>query len=92
MALVHPVEPFEDPVFMISRDANAGISDRQFSILDLDGDLAAGDVVFDGIVTEIIDDLVEHSAYALNPETISGNLYGHILFSGTLFKDTLHIF
>ena len=51
VALVHPVEPFEDPVFVLGRNTNAGITDNQTVIFRVDGHAAAGNIILDGKVS-----------------------------------------
>ena len=79
VALVHPVEPFEDSILMFSRNADAGIADGQLMILHMNMDTAAGDIVLDGIVAEIVKDLLEHSADTLNGKAITGHINLNIL-------------
>ena len=45
MALIHPIEPLEDSVFMFRRNADARITDGQFFVLDMDFYAAANDIV-----------------------------------------------
>ena len=58
VALIHPIEPFEDPILMLSGNADARITNGQLLARNMDFYTAAGNVVFDGVVTEIIDDLL----------------------------------
>ena len=51
VALVHPIETLEDSVLMFCRDTDTGIADSQFVILNVDMDIAAAGIVFDGIIT-----------------------------------------
>ena len=83
VALVHPIEPLKDPIFVFRRNANAGIADNQTVILCMDRHTAAGDIVLDGIVAEIVNDLLEHPADTLNVETISSYIDLNILLSST---------
>ena len=63
VALVHAVEAFEDPLLFVGGDADAVVLDGQagpVSLLpDPDRDFSALPVVFDGIVAEIVDHLVD---------------------------------
>ena len=91
MALVHPVEPFEDPILMFSRNSDAGIADNQTIILCVDRHAAAGDIVLDGIVAEVVNDLLEHSADTLNGKAITGHINRYILFSSAGCQNFFYI-
>src|SRR5699024_7093446 len=66
VALVHPVEPLEDPLMMLLRDPDAGIRDRHprpfQGITDPDGDTAVFVVIFHGILTHIVNHLIQDLA------------------------------
>ena len=79
VALVHPVEPFKDPILMLGRNTDAGIADNQPVILHLDRHTAAGNIVLDGVVAEIVDDLLEHSADTFHCKAITGHINLNIL-------------
>ena len=55
VALVHPIEPFKNPVLVFCRNANTGITDNQTVVFCVDRYTAAWNIVLDGIVAEIID-------------------------------------
>ena len=54
VALVHPVEPLEDPVLMLCRDTNAGIAYREIPVFHMDLHMTTGNIVLDGIVAEVV--------------------------------------
>ena len=63
VAFVHAVEALENPALLRLRDADAGIGHGEahgiIRLFHLDGDAAAGAVVFDGVVAEVIDHFVQ---------------------------------
>ena len=58
VALVHPVEPLKDPVLMLGRNADAGITDGELFVFNMNFYGSTRDVILDGIVTEIVNYLV----------------------------------
>ena len=68
MALVDAVEALKDPALVLGRNADAGIEDRDggflLAVFNVNADASAGAVVFDGIVAEIVEHLVQEPAYA----------------------------
>ena len=62
-ALVHPVEPLEDAVLGVLRDADSGIGHRQkdfrFHRLQVHVHVTAGVVVFNAVFAEVVDDAVK---------------------------------
>ena len=96
MALIHPVEPLKYPVLLPFGDSNAGILHGYNHLVLLfrhpDGHSAPVFVVLNGIVTEIIDHLMENPPHPLDrlapPFHVQGNspLRGH---RGELLEDLL---
>ena len=68
MALVDAVEALEDPALVLGRNADAGIKNRDggflLAVFNVNADASAGAVVFDGIVAEIVEHLVQEPAHA----------------------------
>ena len=68
VALVHAVEALEDAALVLRRDADAriGHGDERLAVpfTDAHGHAATLDVVLDGVVAEVIDDLVQKPPYA----------------------------
>ena len=68
MALVDAVEALKDPALVLGRNADAGIKNRDggflLAVFNMDADAAAGTVIFDGIVAEIVEHLVQEPAHA----------------------------
>ena len=91
MALVHPVEPLKNPVLMFCRNANTGIADNQTVVFCVDRYTAAWNIVLDGIVAEIINDLLEHSSNTHNSKTCTGHIDPHIHFSCASVENFLYI-
>ena len=50
MNLIHPVEPFKDPILMFGRNSDTGIADSQVVILHLDGHATDKNIIQEGIV------------------------------------------
>ena len=74
MALVHPVEALEDPLLLVLGNAYARIlhpdQGPALAAGRFYGNAAAGMVVFDGIVGQVVDDLVE--GLPLSPDPAVG--------------------
>ena len=68
VALIHPVKAFEDPILFLLRDPDAGITDLQEgrSVCHARPHVhtAAGMVVLDGIITEIVQHFIEQRPHA----------------------------
>ena len=83
MALVHPVEPLEDTLVMLLWDTDAGVSDADpwtvQRIARPDGHPAAIVVIFDRILTYIVDHLIQDLADAGIFHWFSGHLHPDIL-------------
>ena len=83
MALVHPVEPFKHPALICFRDADAGVRHLQDHIVRIGGnihcDAAAGPVVLDGVVAEVVYHFAQKLPDPPDPLMISGKLQGYVL-------------
>ena len=70
VALIHAVEALEHAALMLRRDADAGIGDGDAAAVGIGGDrhvhAPAVAVILDGVVAEVIDDLVDQAANAGN--------------------------
>ena len=68
MALIDAVEALKDPALVLGCNADAGIKNRDggflLAVFYVDADASAGAVVFDGIVAEIVEHLVQEPAHA----------------------------
>ena len=84
MALVDAVEALEDAALVGIRDADAGIHDGErdgLAILpDGNGDAAAGDVILDRIVAEVVDHFLQQLLNAFNHSVLAGQGQRDILF------------
>ena len=62
VALVDAVEALKDPALVLGRNADAGIKNRDggflLAVFNMDADAAAGTVIFDGVVAEIVKHLI----------------------------------
>ena len=92
VALVYPVEPFKDSLLMLSGNADAGIADNQTVILCANRYTSAGNIIFDGIVAEVIDHFMEHSADTFDLKTITGNIDLNAFLRSTGCQNFLYIF
>ena len=83
MALVHPVEPLEHPSLGLPGNADAGVRHRdpgtEGGVLHRDGDAAVWPVVGDGVVAEVIDDLLHDLGHAPHQGPVAPQLGGHLL-------------
>ena len=59
VALIYSIKPLEDPILMLSRNADTGIFHHQTIIFSMDRYPAAGNIVLDGVVAEVIDHLMQ---------------------------------
>ena len=88
VALIHPVEPLKDPVRLSRRDANARVLDRQHHPVPLpghrDGHMAILLVVFDGVVTEVKNNLRQELFRAVHPLAAPGQGDGNPPLPGRL--------
>ena len=91
MAFIHPVKPFENSILMLGRNADTGITVNLSIILGLDRHAAAGDIILDGVVTEVVKDLLEHSADTFDCKAITSYIDLHILLRSTGCQNFLHI-
>ena len=91
MALVHAVEALEDAALVLRRDADArvGHGDERLAVLFADRHLhaAALDIVLDGVVAEVIDDLVQKPPHAAHPRALALHGDRHVFLPG----GSLHI-
>ena len=51
---IYTIEPFKDPILMLHRDTDAGITDNQAIILCMDRHDATGNIVLDSIVAKVV--------------------------------------
>ena len=91
MAFIHPVKPFENSILMLGRNADTGIADNQTIILGMDRHAAAGNIILNGIVAEVINGLLEHSADTFDGKAITSYIDLHILLRSTGCQNFLHI-
>ena len=59
VALVHPVKALENTALMLCRDTDTRIADSQPVFLNVNADAAAGNIILDRIVAEIVNDLIQ---------------------------------
>ena len=75
MTLVHPVKPFKNPALVLVGDADAGISHRYGrsprTPRHRNGDTAAGTIILDSIVAEVIDHLAEHLIHTADLQALA---------------------
>lgn len=84
VALVDAVEALEDAALVGIRDADAGIHDGErdgLAILpDGNGDAAAGNVILDRVVAEVIDHLLQQLLNTFDHDVLAGQSQRDILF------------
>ena len=94
VTLVHPVKPLEDPALRLRRDADAGVRHGDPAALQAvrqgDADAAAGAVIGDGVVPEVVDDLLHDLRHRLDGITVPLHLYCHLLCRCRLGQLALH--
>ena len=75
VALIHAVEALEHAALMLRRDADAGIGNSDAAAAGIGGDrhvhAPTVAVILDGVVAEVIDDLVEQAADAGNDSRLA---------------------
>ena len=77
---------------MFGRNADTGIADNQAVVFCVDRYTAAGNIVLDGIVAEIVKDLLEHSADTLDRKAITSYIDRNILLSSAGGQNLFYIF
>ena len=94
VALVHPVEPLEHPLPVLRGDADArvghGHGDRIRPVLHPDERLAAGAVVLDGVVAQVVHHLLHHRGQALDGPVVPGQRQLHLVLPGGGLEAVLH--
>ena len=84
VALVHPVEPLENPGLVLCRDADAGVfhphhlASRLHPQEYLHG--APGLIVLDGVFREIVEDFIQKPPHSQHGKAGAGELQCHLLF------------
>ena len=90
MALVHPVKPFEDPLLLVQRNADAIVVDRQdcsvLKVIDVHLDTPVRVVVFDSVFTEIVDDQAEQLSVPVDDTGFPGKFQRNIRSVRFLFQ------
>ena len=90
MALVHPVEPLEHPALMLRRDADAGVGHGQRRAVggrgEVHGDAAVGNVVLDGVVAKVIEDLGQQTPHAADGDSLAGDGESHVFGGSRVVK------
>ena len=76
MALVHPIEPLKDPCLMLFRNADAGILYCNSAVFHGYRHFAVLFVVPDGIVAQIVDELISQLTNAGTDSLITVELHG----------------
>ena len=86
VALIHPVEPLEDPVGLPRRDADAGVLDGENHPLGLPGDRnlhpAPFLIIFNGVVAEIEEDFLQKLLRSVHPLAGAGEGEGDLPLPG----------
>ena len=91
VALVHPVEPLKDPILMLCGNTDAGIADNQALVFCLNRYAATRNVVLDGIIAEVVNNLLEHSADTFDRKPIASNIDLNALLRSAGCQNFLYI-
>ena len=73
VALIYPVKPFKDPIPMLFGNTNSGILYRKSLVFNNYLYASTGNIIFNGIITKIIYNFVEKSAYTRHTEAGTGH-------------------
>ena len=96
VALVHPVEAFEHPGLILRRNADAGVRhlyDRGFFVgVHEEMHAAAGDIVLDGIVTEVVEDFIQKPPHALDGGRLAFHHQRDLFLGGFVLQAVCDLF
>ena len=94
VALIHPVKPFKHPALVIVRNADARVRHTKAAssaaALHPHAYAPAGSIVFNGIVAEVIDHLMQHLAHTVDRFLHTLQVQCHLLFPGHLLQTLQH--
>ena len=96
VALVHPVEAFEHPGLILRRNADAGVRhlyDRGLFVgVHEEMHTAAGDVVLDGIVAEVVEDFIQKPPHALDGGRLAFHHQRDLFLGGFVLQAVCDLF
>ena len=78
VALIHPIEPFENPCMVFLRDTDAAVFRGYTVLAHSDSYLAAVFVVTDGIIKQVVDQFICKLPHTGDDSMFSQQLYGDI--------------
>ena len=96
VALVHPVEAFKHPGLILRRNADAGVRhlyDRGLFVgVHEEMHTAAGDIVLDGIVTEVVEDFIQKPPHALDGGRLAFHHQRDLFLGGFVLQAVCDLF
>ena len=92
MALIHTIKTLEYPLPVFSRYPNTGILYGKLAILNGNIHLSTMNIIFNGIIAEIIDDFIQKSSDTLNAEPGAVYAHGNVLFRCAGFQNNCNLF